>query len=101
MGARDAYARSRSGNTWSFLHNTEYWIFTNAAFAITGSTTAGTSAQSLYNSIGGPFASASSQVANFTLGGVVATPEPSTWALTGAALCGLAFFARRTRCVRV
>jgi hypothetical protein len=35
------------------------------------------------------------------LGGVVATPEPSTWALTGAALCGLAFFARRTRCVRV
>jgi hypothetical protein len=35
------------------------------------------------------------------LGGVVATPEPSTWALTGAALCGLAFFARRTRRVQV
>jgi hypothetical protein len=78
--------------------NTQYWIFANVAFGITGSTTAGTSAQTLYDSNGGPFVSNPGQVANFTLSGV---PEPSTWALTGAALCVLAFFPRRTRRARV
>src|SRR5205807_3918396 len=49
---------------------TQYWIFANAAFAITGSTTAWTSAQTLYNSNGGAFVCNPGQVANFTLSGL-------------------------------
>ncbi len=80
--------------------DTEYWIFSNTAFAVTGSITAGTSAQSQYT--GDPFVNFPSQNTNFTLSGaVVAAPEPSTWTLAGAALCGLAFCARRTRRARV
>jgi hypothetical protein len=90
------------GSAVTLQPNTQYWIFANAAFAFTGSTTAGTPAQSLYTSNGGPFDHSNpSLVANFTLSGVVATPEPSSWALTGVAVCGLAFFARRTRLGRV
>jgi hypothetical protein len=106
-----ASSTSNAGGIYTFNSavtlqpNTQYWTFTNAAFAITGSTTAGTSAQTLYDACGGAgctFVSNPGQVANFTLSGaVVATPEPSTWALTGVALCGLAFFARRTRRARV
>lgn len=68
--------------------------------ARTGSITAGTSAQSPYAGKSNEnYISLPSQVTNFTLSGV-ATPEPSPWALTGVALCGLAFFARRTKAVK-
>jgi hypothetical protein len=103
-----ASSTSNAGGIYTFdsavtlQQNTQYWIFTNTVFpfAVTGSITAGTPAQSQYT--GDPFVNFPSQVHNFTLsGGVIATPEPSTLALTGAALCGLAFFARRTRRARV
>lgn len=79
--------------------NTQYWIFTNAVLRVSGSITAGTPAQSQYTF--DPFVNFPSQVLNFTLSGAQAAPEPSAWALTGAALSGLAFFARRTRRARV
>jgi len=90
------------GSAVTLQPNTQYWIFSDTAFPfnVTGSITAGTSAQSEYT--GDPFVNSLSNVLNFTLsGGVVAAPEPSTWALTGVALCGLALFARRTRGARV
>jgi hypothetical protein len=99
-----ASSTSNAGHIYSFdsavtlQPNTEYWIFSNTAFtvAVTGSITAGSPAQSQYT--GDPFVNFPSQILNFALSGaVVAAPEPSTWALTGAALCGLVFFARRTR----
>jgi hypothetical protein len=102
-----ASSTSNAGGIYTFAStvalqpNTQYWIFSNTAFPfnVTGSITAGTSAQSEYT--GDPFVNSLSDVLNFTLsGGVVAAPEPSTWALTGAALCGLAFFARRSRRAR-
>jgi hypothetical protein len=74
--------------------NTQYWIFSNTAFGISGSTTAGTAAQSLYTSNGGAFASNGLQVANFTLNGALATPEPSSWVLITFALCGFRLLAR-------
>lgn len=101
-----ASSTSNAGGIYTFdsavtlQPNTPYWIFANAAFAITGSTTDGTAEQTLYDSNGGPFVSNPGQVANFAFSGT-ATPEPSTWALTGVALCGLAFCARRTRRARV
>jgi hypothetical protein len=79
--------------------NTQYWIFTNAVARMSGSITAGTPAQSQYT--GDPFVNFPSQVLNFTVSGAQVVPEPSAWALTGMALCGLAFFARRTRRARV
>jgi hypothetical protein len=79
--------------------NTQYWIFTNASLRMSGSITDGTPAQSQYT--GNPFTNFPSQVLNFTLSGTQAAPEPSAWALTGGALCGLVFFARRTRRVRL
>jgi hypothetical protein len=75
--------------------NTQYWIYNNALARMSGSITAGTPAQSQYT--GDPFVNFPTQVLNFTLSGTLATPEPSTWALTGGALCVLAFFAHRTR----
>jgi hypothetical protein len=105
-----ASSTSNAGGIYTFNSavtlqpNTQYWIFSNTAFAVTGSITAGTSAQSQYvtNGATSPFVNFPSQNTNFTLSGVVvATPEPSTWALTGVALCGFAFFARRTRRARV
>jgi hypothetical protein len=101
-----ASSTSNAGGIYTFdsavtlQQNTQYWIFTNAVFPsnVAGSITAGTPAQSQYT--GDPFVNFPSQVLNFTLSGV-ATPEPSTRALTGVALCGLAFFGRRTRRARV
>lgn len=54
--------------------NTQYWIFANTAgVRFSGSTTAGTSAQTLYvGKSNEPFLSVSGQVANFTLSGEVA-----------------------------
>ncbi len=83
-------------NSVTLQPNTEYWIFANAAFGVTGSITAGTAAQSQYASNGGVFSNFPSQNTNFTVGGTT-VPEPSAWALTGAALCGLSFLARRAR----
>jgi len=100
-----ASSSSNAGGIYTFdgpvtlQPNTQYWIFTNATAVMSGSITAGTAAQSQYT--GSPFVNFPAQVLNFTLSGTVATPEPSTWALTGAVLCGLAFFARRTRRARV
>jgi hypothetical protein len=77
--------------------NTQYWIFLNSSgFRFTGSTTAGTSGQSLYIANGGAFVLASGQVANFTLSGTQTVPEPSTWWLTGVVLCIIVLFAGRT-----
>jgi len=100
-----ASSTSNAGGIYAFAStvalqpNTEYWIFTNAVSVMSGSITAGTSAQSQYTGV--PFVNFPSQVLNFTLSGIQATPEPSTWALTGVALCGLVFFVRRTRRVRL
>jgi hypothetical protein len=98
-----ASSTSNAGGIYTFdpavtlQPNTQYWIFTNAPLRISGSTTDGTAAQTLYDSSGGaPFVSVTGQVANFTLSGL-AVPEPSTWVLTTVALCGLAIFARATR----
>ena len=91
-----ASSTSNAGGIYTFdsavtlQQNTQYWIFANAALRMSGSITSGTSAESQYTGV--PFVNFPSQVLNFTLsGGVVATPEPSTGALIGAAFCGLAF----------
>jgi hypothetical protein len=77
--------------------NTQYWIFSNTAFGISGSTTAGTAAQSLYTSNGGAFASNGLQVANFTLNGALATPEPTTALLLGAGMLALVLQRKTSR----
>jgi len=70
---------------------TEYWIYEDAVMSLTGSNVDGSATEDLYDSVAATtnFASFSAGVvANFTLSGTAAVPEPGTLYLS---ICALIF----------